>query len=175
MAWWERACTRQFLSADRVLQDPRSGQLPDDIPPADTQPRDSIVLPHDALVEDGLGNNALMSGGRVKGRLTAVGRTLSRVERVSTRRLSTIDRRKYPRKLRLRLSTIDRRIYPGRLRLSTMDRGHTRGGLCADSGRRPCIEYFRCLYVLHYCHHQGNEHHSCGHCLSDPKLAHSRG
>ncbi|MED6174400.1 hypothetical protein PIB30_068642 [Stylosanthes scabra] len=42
------ACRRQFLSADRLLQDPRGVQLPDDVPPAATQARDLIILPRDA-------------------------------------------------------------------------------------------------------------------------------
>ncbi|MED6122361.1 hypothetical protein PIB30_039033 [Stylosanthes scabra] len=49
MHWWEIACTRRFLSADRLLRDPRGVQLPDDVPSAATQPRDDLVLPHDAL------------------------------------------------------------------------------------------------------------------------------
>ncbi|MED6134263.1 hypothetical protein PIB30_035432 [Stylosanthes scabra] len=46
--WWVVACHRQFLSPDRLLQDPRGAQLPDDVPPAATQARDPIVLPCDA-------------------------------------------------------------------------------------------------------------------------------
>ncbi|MED6136084.1 hypothetical protein PIB30_052675, partial [Stylosanthes scabra] len=46
--WWVVACRRRFLSADRMLQDPRGVQLPDDVSPAATQARDSIVLPRDA-------------------------------------------------------------------------------------------------------------------------------
>ncbi|MED6124730.1 hypothetical protein PIB30_061701 [Stylosanthes scabra] len=46
--WWVVACCRRFLSPDRLLQDPRGAQLPDDVPPAATQGRDPIVLPRDS-------------------------------------------------------------------------------------------------------------------------------
>ncbi|MED6117459.1 hypothetical protein PIB30_110149, partial [Stylosanthes scabra] len=46
--WWVVACRCRFLSADRMLQDPRGVQLPDDVPPAATQARDPIVLPRDS-------------------------------------------------------------------------------------------------------------------------------
>ncbi|MED6138831.1 hypothetical protein PIB30_078170 [Stylosanthes scabra] len=45
--WWAVACRRRFLTQDRLLQDPREFQLPDDVPPAVTQERDPIVLPRD--------------------------------------------------------------------------------------------------------------------------------
>ncbi|MED6177385.1 hypothetical protein PIB30_097596 [Stylosanthes scabra] len=48
------------------------------------------------LVEDELGCSALMSGGRVRGWPQADDRVISRVERMSTRRLSSVDRRTYP-------------------------------------------------------------------------------
>ncbi|MED6152648.1 hypothetical protein PIB30_094047 [Stylosanthes scabra] len=70
------------------------------------------------LVEDGLGNNARMSGGRVKGWRVRVGPTLSRDEMGrKRRRLSTIDRRISLRRLR----GMDKRIYPRGP--STTDRG----------------------------------------------------
>ncbi|MED6201293.1 hypothetical protein PIB30_093479 [Stylosanthes scabra] len=46
--WCAVACRRRFLSLDRLLQDPRGAQLPDDVPPAATQERDPIVLQRDA-------------------------------------------------------------------------------------------------------------------------------
>ncbi|MED6226488.1 hypothetical protein PIB30_104252, partial [Stylosanthes scabra] len=46
--WWAVACRPRFLSPDRLLQDPRGAQLPDDVPPVATQERDPIVLPRDA-------------------------------------------------------------------------------------------------------------------------------
>ncbi|MED6198374.1 hypothetical protein PIB30_065759 [Stylosanthes scabra] len=46
--WWAVACRHRFLSPDRILQDPRGTQLPDDVPPAATQARDPIVLPRNA-------------------------------------------------------------------------------------------------------------------------------
>ncbi|MED6219368.1 hypothetical protein PIB30_035183 [Stylosanthes scabra] len=48
MEWWERSCRRRYLSVDPVLHDPWGVQLPDDVPPATTQPRDDLVLPQDA-------------------------------------------------------------------------------------------------------------------------------
>ncbi|MED6158371.1 hypothetical protein PIB30_032232 [Stylosanthes scabra] len=46
--WWAVTCRRRFLTQDRLLQDPRGFQLPDDVPPAASQERDPIVLPRDA-------------------------------------------------------------------------------------------------------------------------------
>ncbi|MED6150537.1 hypothetical protein PIB30_073290 [Stylosanthes scabra] len=46
--WCVVACRRRFLSADRLLQDPRGVQLPDDVLSAATHARDPIVLPRDA-------------------------------------------------------------------------------------------------------------------------------
>ncbi|MED6162652.1 hypothetical protein PIB30_072583 [Stylosanthes scabra] len=89
MDWWVVACRRQFLSEDHMLHDPRSVQLPDDVPPTVTQPRDQIVLPHDAPAH---GRRAQQQHPDVE----LVGRMISRVERMSTKRLSTVDRRTYP-------------------------------------------------------------------------------
>ncbi|MED6204848.1 hypothetical protein PIB30_012619 [Stylosanthes scabra] len=50
LQWWERSCRRRYLSVAPVLRDPRGVRLPDSVPPAATQPRDELVLPHDAPV-----------------------------------------------------------------------------------------------------------------------------
>ncbi|MED6155759.1 hypothetical protein PIB30_007995 [Stylosanthes scabra] len=50
LQWWERSCRRRYLSVEPVLRDPRGMRLPDSVPPATTQPRDELVLPHDAPV-----------------------------------------------------------------------------------------------------------------------------
>ncbi|MED6213984.1 hypothetical protein PIB30_098707 [Stylosanthes scabra] len=95
--WWVVACRRRFLSTDRMLQDPRGVQLPNDVPPAATQVRDSIVLPRDAPAR---GRRARMQCPDVRrkgeGRLQADSRMIRRVERMLTRRLSAVDRRTYP-------------------------------------------------------------------------------
>ncbi|MED6175134.1 hypothetical protein PIB30_075555 [Stylosanthes scabra] len=50
LQWWERSCRRRYLSVEPVLRDPRGVRLPDSVPPAATQPRDELVLPHDAPI-----------------------------------------------------------------------------------------------------------------------------
>ncbi|MED6128334.1 hypothetical protein PIB30_096737 [Stylosanthes scabra] len=68
-------------------------------PPGVTQGRDPIVLPRDAPAR---GRRARIQRPDIR-RKGEGGRMHSRAERVSTRRLSTVDRRTFPRGLRPRI------------------------------------------------------------------------
>ncbi|MED6225443.1 hypothetical protein PIB30_093774 [Stylosanthes scabra] len=79
-----------------VVVNPRGAQMPDDVPPAATQERDPIVLPRDAPARERRAQmQRLDIRGRVSARPQTGGRMRSRAETMLTRRLSTVNMRKF--------------------------------------------------------------------------------